>query len=65
MTDMPTMLTEIIADLHKECEPEWQALGLLENQLKGSASRVLGPLYRQIVILQGGEEVNRTPGPGR
>ena len=49
MTDMPTMLTEIIADLHKECEPEWQALGLPDGQLKGSMSRVLGPLYRQLL----------------
>lgn len=47
MTDMPTLITEIIADLHKECEPELAALGLPDKQVMGSVSRVLGPLYRK------------------
>ena len=49
MADMPTLLTEIIADLHKECESEWVALGLEEKQVKGAVSRVLGPIYRAAI----------------
>lgn len=45
MRDMPALLTEIIADLHKECEPS----SLNDKQLKGTTSKVLGPIYRQIL----------------
>ena len=47
MTDMPTLITEMIADLHKECEPEWKATGMPDSALKGAVSRVLSPLYRR------------------
>lgn len=49
MADMPTLLKEIVADLHKEHEPEWAALGLQEKQLVGAVSKVLGPLYRKAI----------------
>ncbi len=49
MTDMPTMINEIIADLHKECEPELKATGAADKQLFGSVSRVLGPIYREVL----------------
>lgn len=49
MSDMPALLKEIVADLHKECEPEWVALGLQEKQLVGAVSKVLGPLYRKVL----------------
>lgn len=49
MTDMPTLLTEIIADLHKECEAEWKETGMQDGMLKGAVSRVLGPLYRKMI----------------
>ena len=46
MKDMPVLLTEMVADLHKECAPEWQATGLNDKALLGAVSKVLGPLYR-------------------
>lgn len=49
MADMPALLKEMVADLHKECEPEWTALGLPEKQLTGAVSKVLGPLYRSML----------------
>lgn len=50
MTDMPVLLAEMVADLHKECEPEWVALGLPDRkQLTGAVSKVLSPLYRQLL----------------
>lgn len=49
MKDMPVLLTEMVADLHKECEPEWLALGAKEEQLPSAVSRVLGPLYRRML----------------
>ena len=45
--DVP--ISEVIADLHKECEPEWLALGQPEAALKGAVSRVLGPIYRSFI----------------
>jgi hypothetical protein len=49
MTDMPVLLTEMIADLHKECEAEWRATGFQDKDLKGAVSKVLSPLYRQLL----------------
>jgi hypothetical protein len=53
MIDMPILLPEIAADLRKECEPEWQKTGQPEQDLLGSVSRVLGPLYRQMISQPG------------
>ena len=47
MTDMSVLLTEMIADLHKECDAEWVATGMQEKDLKGAVSKVLSPLYRK------------------
>ena len=49
MTDVPTLITEMVADLHKECEPEWKATGSPDASLKGAVSKVLGPLYRTLL----------------
>lgn len=49
MADMPTLLVEMVADLHKECEPEWLATGGLDKQLMSAVSRVLGPMYRRFI----------------
>jgi hypothetical protein len=49
MVDMPVLLTEIMLDLHKECQPEWDAAALEEKQVRGSVSKVLGPIYRQMI----------------
>jgi hypothetical protein len=49
MTDVPTLLAEIIADLHKECESEWMATGLPDKIIQSAVSRVLGPLYRRML----------------
>jgi hypothetical protein len=49
MVDMPILLTEIINDLHKECQPEWDADNLDEKQVKGSVSKVLAPIYKTFI----------------
>ncbi len=49
MVDMPVLLTEILADLHKECQPEWDAAALEEKQVRGAVSKVLSPIYRQML----------------
>ncbi len=49
MTDMPALLTEMIADLHKECEAEWKETGMPDSAMKGAVSKVLGPLYRKVL----------------
>lgn len=47
MQDMPTILAEIIADLHKECAPD--LVGIEEKSLRTAVSRVLGPIYKQVL----------------
>ena len=49
MVDMPVLLTEIINDLHKECQQEWDADNLDEKQVKGSVSKILAPIYKQMI----------------
>jgi hypothetical protein len=49
MQDIPKLLQEIVADLHKECDAEWKALGLPDKQLLGAASKVLAPIYRKLI----------------
>ena len=51
MKDMPVLLTEMLADLEKECKTDWEAQnGELDLKvLKGAVSRVLGPLYREVL----------------
>lgn len=45
MKDMPTIITEIVADLHKEAEADWPE-GVADKQMTGCVSRVLGPILR-------------------
>jgi Rnl2 family RNA ligase len=49
MKDMPVILKEMIADLHKECQEEWNDLSLDEKSVTGSVSKVLAPLYRTYI----------------
>lgn len=49
MTDMPMLIAEIVADLHKECEDEWKVLGLPESFVRNAVSKVLAPIYRKLV----------------
>jgi hypothetical protein len=49
MKDMPLILTTVIADLAKDCQREWTELSLNEQSIKGNVSRVLGPLYRDML----------------
>lgn len=48
MADMPVLLTEMVADLHKECEAEWPE-GVNDKQMMGTVSRALSPLYRELL----------------
>ena len=57
MTDMPTLIAEILVDLHKECSEDWpynpnepdsvQSSPMTDKQVMGFVSRVLGPIYRK------------------
>jgi len=49
MVDIPILLTELMLDLHKECQPEWDAADLEEKQVRGAVSKVLGPIYKQML----------------
>lgn len=51
MKDMPRLLDEMLADLHKECRSECDAIFKddFAKGAKGAVSRVLGPIYRQII----------------
>lgn len=51
MTDMPVLMAEVVADLHKEHEAEFQALVIPDKQLTGAVSRVLSPIYRQLLAV--------------
>jgi hypothetical protein len=46
MSDMPVLIPEIVADLHKEHEPEWKATGMPDKVLPGAVSKTLAPIYR-------------------
>ena len=52
MQDMPKLSDAIVLDLHKECEPEWQALetkGFGEKQIKNAVTRTLAGVYRELL----------------
>ena len=56
MQDMPKLADAVVLDLHKECEPEWQALaekGFGEKQIRNAITRTLAGVYRE--LLAGGE----------
>lgn len=49
MTDVPALVTEVLADLRKECGTELAALGVPDKVMFGTISRVLAPIYRHIL----------------
>jgi Rnl2 family RNA ligase len=49
MKDMPTLLGAVCADLVKDCSTEMGELGITEASIKGNVSRVLGPIYREML----------------
>jgi len=53
MADMPYLVRAVIEDLHKECEPEWQALaaqGFTEKQIGAGVSKALARVYRGMLL---------------
>lgn len=52
MQDMKHLAPAVVADLHKECGEEWQALvgqGFRDGDLRSTVSRVLAGVYRQML----------------
>ena len=49
MKDMPALLIAVCADLGKDYPDEMTELGLSEASLKGNVSRILGPMYREML----------------
>ncbi len=52
MADMPHLAKALIEDLHKECEPQWQALtaqGFTHKQIQSVVSKTLARVYRRLL----------------
>jgi Rnl2 family RNA ligase len=49
MKDMPTLLVAVCSDLAKDYPDEMVELGITESSLKGNVSRILGPMYRELL----------------
>lgn len=49
MKDMPALLGAVCADLAKDCPEEMAELGLTEQSIKGNVSKILGPMYREML----------------
>ena len=52
MQDMGKLGEAIVVDLHKECEPAWQALeakGFAEKQIRNAVTRTLAAVYRDLL----------------
>ena len=53
MQDMPRLVTAVIADLHKECEREWQELtaqGFTDKQIRNAIGKTLGATLRRMLL---------------
>jgi Rnl2 family RNA ligase len=53
MSDMPQLVRALVADLHKEAEPEWQDLvakGFADKQISGAVTKVLSGVYRRMLL---------------
>lgn len=53
MDDMPTLVPALVADLHKECEPEWQALvaaGHPDKFIRAAVTRTLAAVWRRMLL---------------
>ncbi len=52
MADMPHLVEALVEDLHKECEPQWQALreqGFSPQQIQSGVSKTLATVYRRLL----------------
>lgn len=49
MKDMPDLLIAVCIDLAKDCPTEMAELGLNPASIKGNVSRILGPMYREML----------------
>lgn len=49
MKDMPALLGAVCTDLAKDCSKEMAELGITEQSIKGNVSRILGPMYRELL----------------
>jgi Rnl2 family RNA ligase len=53
MEDMPVLAPAVVADLHKEEEPAWQALlagGAEEKQIRGAVTKAVAAVYRRVLL---------------
>ncbi len=53
MQDMPRLVTAVIADLHKECEHEWQELtvqGFTDKQIRNAVGKTIGGTLRRMLL---------------
>jgi Rnl2 family RNA ligase len=53
MEDVPVLARAVVADLHKEEEPAWQALvaaGVEEKQIRAAVTRVTAGVYRRVLV---------------
>jgi Rnl2 family RNA ligase len=53
MEDIPQLGQALVADLHKECEPEWQALlaqGFQDKQIRAAVTRALAGVYKRVLL---------------
>ena len=52
MADMPHLVEALVADLHKECEPQWETLrvqGFSQQQIQSGVSKTLATVYRRLL----------------
>jgi hypothetical protein len=52
MADMPQLVEALVADLHKECDPQWEALreqGFSQQQIQSGVSKTLATVYRRML----------------
>jgi Rnl2 family RNA ligase len=53
MQDMKELVPAMMADLQKECMPEWNevlALGMTDKQVRGEVTKTLGIVYRRMLL---------------
>lgn len=63
MADMAALAPAIVADLHKECAPEWQALvaqGCSDKRIRGMVGKTLAAVYHRMLLE--GLEAGHSPG---
>jgi Rnl2 family RNA ligase len=53
MEDVPRVAQAVVDDLHKEQEPEWQALvarGFADKQIRAAVTRAVASVYRRVLL---------------